>query len=336
MDTLRKQATKLRDQVAKQQQAVFKQFGGSGYGSSDMVITDEEELQRHQKLERLYISTRAGKHFQRDIVRAVEGLIVVGSKQLEIGTKLSEDCRKYGVENPCTSGDTLAKAALNYGAARARLERERDNLHRALGTQIAEPLRSMVMGAPLEDARHLAQRYDRMRQEAEAQAAEVARRQLKAREATGNPDNTMKWQAAEAKMQELKSNMAILGKEAAVAMAAVEAQQQRLTLQRLISMVEAERTYNQRVAQILDEVLREMASDRQRIESAPSAVVDNVFPPPTYEEANTINTHTSQNSSLNRSIENVIYFLGEVIHAFKAETDVELSLAIGDYVVVRQ
>jgi hypothetical protein len=27
----------------------------------------------------------------------------------------------------------------------------------------------MVMGAPLEDARHLAQRYDRMRQEADAQ-----------------------------------------------------------------------------------------------------------------------------------------------------------------------
>lgn len=35
--------------------------------------------------------------------------------------------------------------------------------------QVAEPLRAMVMGAPLEDARHLAQRYDRMRQEAEAQ-----------------------------------------------------------------------------------------------------------------------------------------------------------------------
>jgi len=29
----------------------------------------------------------------------------------------------------------------------------------------------MVMGAPLEDARHLAQRYDRMRQEAEAQVS---------------------------------------------------------------------------------------------------------------------------------------------------------------------
>lgn len=34
---------------------------------------------------------------------------------------------------------------------------------------MAEPLRAMVMGAPLEDARHLAQRYDRMRQEGEAQ-----------------------------------------------------------------------------------------------------------------------------------------------------------------------
>lgn len=30
------------------------------------------------------------------------------------------------------------------------------------------------MGAPLEDARHLAQRYDRMRQEAEAQVSNKA------------------------------------------------------------------------------------------------------------------------------------------------------------------
>lgn len=36
-------------------------------------------------------------------------------------------------------------------------------------SQVAEPLRAMVMGAPLEDARHLAQRYDKMRQDAEAQ-----------------------------------------------------------------------------------------------------------------------------------------------------------------------
>lgn len=336
MDTLRKQATKFREQVAKQH-AVLKQFGGSGYGSSDMVITDEAELKQHQKLERLYISTRTGKHFQRDIVRAVEGIIVVGSKQLEIGTKLSEDCRKYGTENPCTSGDTLAKAALNYGTARVRVEKERENLHRALGTQIAEPLRAMVMGAPLEDARHLAQRYDRMRQEAESQAAEVARRQLKAREATGNLENTTKLQAAESKMQELKSNMKVLGKEAAVAMAAVEAQQQRLTLQRLIAMVEAERTYNLRVAQILDEVHREMVFDRQRIESAPSLVANNFIRPPAYEEENNTSTSlASQNPSFQKSVANALYFLGEVVHAFQAETDVELSLAVGDYVVVRQ
>lgn len=42
-------------------QAVFKQFGAGGYGGSDNVITDEVELQQHQKLEKLYVSTRAGK-----------------------------------------------------------------------------------------------------------------------------------------------------------------------------------------------------------------------------------------------------------------------------------
>lgn len=336
MDTLKKQANKFREQVAKQQHAVFKQFGGSGYGSSDIVITDAAEFDRHQKLERLYTSTRAGKHFQKDIVRGVEGLIVVGSKQHEIGTKLSEDCRKYGVENSCTSGDTLAKAALNYGSARARMEKERETLHRSLGTQIAEPLRAMVMGAPLEDARHLAQRYDRMRQEAEAQAAEVSRRQLRAREGTGNPDNAMKLQAAEYKLQELKASMAVLGKEAAVAMTAVEAQQQRLTLQRLIAMVEAERTYHQRVMKVLDEVHGEMVSGRQRIESAHFTVAENPIPPPTYEESNAADIHASQRSSFHRAVESAMHYLGEVIQAFQAETDVELSLAVGDYVVVRQ
>ena len=39
--------------------------------------------------------------------------------------------------------------------------------------QILDPLRAMIMGAPLEDARHLAQRYSRMRQEAETQVQKV-------------------------------------------------------------------------------------------------------------------------------------------------------------------
>ncbi|KAL5563110.1 hypothetical protein UlMin_032857 [Ulmus minor] len=333
MEAIRKQATRLREQVARQQQAVLKQFGGGGYGGSDNLVTDQEELHQHQKLEKLYISTRAGKHYQRDIVRGVEGFIVTGSKQVEIGTKFSEDSRKYGAENTCTSGGTLSRAALSYGRARAQVEKERGNLLKALGTQVAEPLRAMVMGAPLEDARHLAQRYDRMRQEAEAQAIEVSKRQAKVRESPGNPENAMKLEAAEAKLQELKSNMGILGKEAAAAMAAVEAQQQRLTLQRLITMVEAERTYHQRILQILDQLEGEMLSERQRIEAPPSPIVENTMPPPpSYEEVNGVYASETRNGQRN----SLDYFLGEVMHPYQAESEVELNLSVGDYVVVRK
>lgn len=38
--------------------AVFKQFGGGGHGSG---LSDDAELHQHQKLEKLYISTRAAK-----------------------------------------------------------------------------------------------------------------------------------------------------------------------------------------------------------------------------------------------------------------------------------
>ncbi|KAJ6385975.1 hypothetical protein OIU77_029022 [Salix suchowensis] len=312
MDAIRKQATKLREQVAKQQQAVFKQFGAGGYGGPDTLITDEAELHQHQKLERLYISTRAGKHFQRDIVRGVEGYIVTGSKQVEIGTKFSEDSRKYGAENTCTSGSTLSKAAVNYGRARAQMEKERGNLLKALGTQVAEPLRAMVMGSPLEDARHLAQRYDRMRQEAEAQAIEVSKRQAKVREMPGSPELAMKLESAEIKLQDLKSNMSILGKEAAAAMAAVEAQQQRLTLQRLIAMVEAERAYHQRVLQILDQLEGEMTSERQRIEASPiPSAENNMPPPPSYEEVNGMYASQAHNGTT----DSIGYFFGGG-HAF--------------------
>jgi vacuolar-type H+-ATPase subunit F/Vma7 len=61
--------------------------------------------------------------------------------------------------------------------------------------------------------------------------------------------------------------MAVLGNEVVAAMTAVETQQQRFTLQRLTVMVEAEHSYHQRVAVILDELLAQMISERQRIES---------------------------------------------------------------------
>lgn len=37
---------------------MFKQFGGGGHGSG---LSDNAELHQHQKLEKLYISTRAAK-----------------------------------------------------------------------------------------------------------------------------------------------------------------------------------------------------------------------------------------------------------------------------------
>ncbi|CAH9054669.1 unnamed protein product [Cuscuta europaea] len=172
MEAIRKQATKLREQAAKQQQEVLKRFSG-GLGGSDNGIPNEAELLQHQNLEKLYISTRAGKQFQRDIVQGLEGYIVTGSKQIEIGTKLSEDARKYATKNICTSSSTLSKAALSYSMARAQMEKEHDILLKALETQVAEPLRAMIVGVPLEEARHLAQRYDRVRQEAESQHCEV-------------------------------------------------------------------------------------------------------------------------------------------------------------------
>lgn len=332
MEALWKQASRLKEQVARQ--GVFKQFGAGGYGNSDNAFTDESEVKLHQRLEKLYLSTRAAKHFQRDVVRGVEGYIVTGSKQVEIGNKLSDDSQKYGIENTCTSGNTLSRAATYYGKARSLIEKERGNMLKAFGTQVAEPLRAMVMGAPLEDARHLAQRYDRIRQEADAQVVEVSRRQSRVRESAGNSDVISKLEAAEYKLEELKSNMVGLGKEAVSAMAAVEGQQQRLTLQRLIAMVEAERTYHQKVLEILDHLEEEMVSERQKIEAPPPPAAESYMspPPPSYDEVNGMFASTSADQAVN----SVDFFLGEALDSFEAESEFELNLSVGDIVIVRK
>ncbi|CAN1231858.1 SH3 domain-containing protein 3 [Linum grandiflorum] len=113
-------------------------------------------------------------------------------------------------------------------------------------------------------------------------------------------------------MQELKANMAVLGKEASAALAAVEAQQQRLTFQRLVSLVEGEKNYHLRIGAILSEVETEMVSDKQQRDSAPPVIPTSVTPSQTGSEKTT-------------------YFLAEATHSFHAETDKELSLAIGDF-----
>ncbi|KAL9687372.1 hypothetical protein QQ045_031772 [Rhodiola kirilowii] len=313
MDAFRKQANKLRDQMAKQQQflpqAVIKQFSASGYEHSDVVVIDEVEMQRHQQLEKLYRSTRAGKDFQKEIVKAAEAFTAIGYKHIEAGNKLSEECVKYGSEN--FDDSILAKAASMYGDARKHVEKEQEDLNNLLHTQVLDQLRAMIAGSPLEDARHLAQRYSRMRQEAEAQALEVSRKQARVREAA-IPENVAKLHAADSKMHELKANMAVLGKEAAAALSAVEAQQQRLTFQRLVAMVEGEKTCYLRMAAILGNVEAEMVTEKQHKESAPP-----VIPPQS-------------------GLERTSYFLAEIMHPFTATCEKELNLAKGDYVVVRK
>uniref|UniRef100_A0A0D3BJC0 Uncharacterized protein n=1 Tax=Brassica oleracea var. oleracea TaxID=109376 RepID=A0A0D3BJC0_BRAOL len=117
------------------------------------------------------------------------------------------------------------------------MEKEHGYFLKALGTQVAEPLRAMVMGAPLVDARHLAQRYERIRQEAESQICfSLNVHRLSKYQNDKLPELVKKLKSAEAKLQDLKSNMTILSKEAVSAMTAVEDQQQNQTLQRLIKL----------------------------------------------------------------------------------------------------
>ncbi|MBA0624243.1 hypothetical protein Godav_009633, partial [Gossypium davidsonii] len=165
MEAIKKQATKLREQVAKQQQAVLRHLG---HFSNEDVTVDEADLQCHQKLQDLYSSTKAAKHLQRNIVRGIEGFIATSSKLIEISRKLADDCCKYGVEDQNT-GSSLAKAALHFGNSHKSIEDERETLLGILGERVSEPLRALITGAPLEDARHLTHRYDRFRQEVEAQ-----------------------------------------------------------------------------------------------------------------------------------------------------------------------
>ncbi|CAN1231862.1 SH3 domain-containing protein 3 [Linum grandiflorum] len=150
-----------------------------------------------------------------------------------------------------------------------------------------------------------------MRQEAEGQAAELSKRQARVRESPV-PENVAKWQAAEAKMQELKANMAVLGKEASAALAAVEAQQQRLTFQRLVSLVVTSSNCFEVLFVNAIDFHSQMVSDKQQRDSAPPVIPTSVTPSQTGSEKTT-------------------YFLAEATHSFHAETDKELSLAIGDF-----
>lgn len=333
MEAIKKQATRLREQVAKQQQAVLKHLG---HFSNEGIIVDEAELQCYQHLQNLYNSTRAAKHFQKNIVRGAEGFVSISSKQMEILRKLADECCKYGAENQ-SENNYVARTVLQFGAAHNLMENEKEILLGVLNDQVSKPLRALITGAPLEDARHLTHRYDKLRQEVEAQAAEVLRRRSKTRDSEISAESCMKLQAAEARLTELKSTMMALGREAAAAMSSVENQQQEITAQRLFSMVDAERCYHQHVLTILDKLHAEMILEEQLNESALQSATtqrDVIFPPePKNNTSNGSENHMHPN---HKDAHKDALYIAKVIHPFDAQAEGELSLFIDDFVVVRQ
>ncbi|KAI3738620.1 hypothetical protein L2E82_28657 [Cichorium intybus] len=112
-----------------------------------------------------------------------------------------------------------------------------------------------------------------------------------------------------------------------------EAQQQRLTLQRLISMFEAEKHHHHKFLNILDRLEGEMLQEHQRIEASPMAAVTSpMSSSPSHDEINGVFASERKVSA----VDNTNCFLGEVIHPYQTESDAELSLTIRDYVVVRK
>ncbi|XP_039022181.1 SH3 domain-containing protein 1-like [Hibiscus syriacus] len=327
MEAIKKQAAKLREQVAKQQQAVLRHLG---HFSNEDIAVDEDELQCHQKLQDLYVSTKAAKHLQRNIVRGIEGFIATSTKLIEIARKLADDCCKYGAEHQNT-GSPLARASLCFGKSHKSMEDEMEILLGILGEKVSEPLRALITGAPLEDARHLTHRYDKFSQEVESQAADVLRRKSKTKESDISTESYMKLKHAEERLTELKSSMVVLGREATDAMLSAEGQQQNITFQVLRTMVDAEKSYHQHVLAILEKLYAEMTLEEQKNESLNSLTSERELSVSIPHD--NISSNGSEARGTKQSDE---YFIAKVVHPFDAEADGELSLAVGDYVVVRQ
>nr|XP_017230550.1 PREDICTED: SH3 domain-containing protein 1 isoform X2 [Daucus carota subsp. sativus] len=335
MEAIKRQASKFREQVAKQQQAILKQLG------KETDIFDDDELQGYQKLQNLYNSTRETKHFQREIVRGVESSVSTMKKQLEIVRKLAENCCKFANEYQ-EAGSSVSRAVMQFGTAHSSIEDEKEAMLGIFVDQVSNPLRASITGAPLEDARHLTRRCERLRQEVESQAAEVIKRQSRSKDAS--VESVMKLKNAEARLTEHRASMVVLQREATTAMLSVEDQQQQLTFQKLVTMVGAERSYHVYALNSLDELHSKMILEMQLIESSwkPETSHRNVNAPPAHKDA-TISGSDDQatdseghdyfmakgNTPLTRSKDPA-----KVKHPFDAQADGELNLAIDEYVAV--
>ncbi|GAB2295950.1 hypothetical protein Dimus_030098 [Dionaea muscipula] len=322
MEIIRKQASKLREQVARQQQALLRQLGRLGI---DDLALDEDDLECRQQLENLHRSTRAAKHFQKDIIRNVEGFVSISSKQMEIARRLAEDCCRYGTDNQCST--SIPEVAFQIGCCHSSMENEREPFLGILGAQVCEPLRALVRDTQLEDARLLIRHYDRLWQDMETQASEVVRLRSKLRDGC-NDENSIKIHLAEAKLNELKSRMKALGKEATLAMSSVETHQQKKTFQQLLIMVGAERSYHQSVLCLLEKLHIE---DKQFSESAsPSRSVESDLCVPVADRV------ADSNECHGFGDENYSWFIAKAVHEFDAQEEGELNLSLDDILVVYQ
>jgi hypothetical protein len=57
-------------------------------------------------------------------------------------------------------------------------------MNRIFATQVADPLRAMVIGAPLKDAQQLTNKYKALRQYAKVQVTKVDKRMVRNKETT--------------------------------------------------------------------------------------------------------------------------------------------------------
>lgn len=322
MEAIKRQASKLREQVTKQQQALLKQLGQF---DAEAIMMDEQELKCHQQLQNLYNSTRECKHFQKDFIRGCQGFASVSSKQMDIVRKLAEDCCKYGTKEECSTS-TLAEVSFEVGTSHKLMEKEREMFLSVLSNKVCEPLRALVRDPQLEDARLLVRHYEKLCLEMENQAIEVVRQRSKSKD--GAPgENSLKLQIAEAKLDDLKSRLIALGKEANAAMSSVETQQQKRTADHLLVMVDAERCYHQSVLIVLENLLEELSGSCQI-----DAMQSDIHVPES-------DTHCDSSSYCDQRSDDespYSYFVARVVHPFDAIEEGELSLSVDDFVVVYQ
>ncbi|GAB2212239.1 hypothetical protein Droror1_Dr00025590, partial [Drosera rotundifolia] len=330
MEAIRKQASRLREQVAKQQQALLQQLGHFG---NDGLNPDEEELRCHKQVGDLYKSTRAAKHFQKDIIRRAEGFISISSKQMEIVRRFAKDCCQYGTANQ-SSTLPLPEFASQIGSCHGSMDKEREALHRIISDQVCAPLRALVRDSQLEDARLLVRHYDRLRQEVEAQGTEVARQRSKKGDGSA-VENSIKLHLAEAKLDEQKSRMKAVRKEATFAMSSVEAQQQEKTFQQLLLMVGAEKSYHQSVLSLLEKLHSEITQDEQLATSTSESL--SVRSDSSVQVTDRgADSNTSHSTPHGLGDKDDAFFIAKAVHEFEAQQEGELSLSLDDILVVHQ